>query len=291
MMSDWKKLIDSKDWDGLNDFWRHDASQEVCAEILAALQKLIPVVERANGTERECEHALPHEVPADLRGAAEILCLGELEATALGDAYISTYLTQWAELLPQVQNACAELTALPEVTEGTAHMSRAHHAREASELLAFIPTILEAIRYPGDAEDEEPDEPGSPLQEHVAAVAIYTFAAGRHFQAALSKEHQPAALRYYKTVDQNRKVGRLGGQAAKKQERYEVLDSLARANLNSFLLATDVQAFRKAKELAAKHDKGATEPLFMQGGKSLSRAWYDDWLEHFRRDARQTFDK
>ncbi|RJL00962.1 hypothetical protein D3P06_12830 [Paracoccus aestuarii] len=98
-------------------------------------------------------------------------------------------------------------------------------------------------------------------------------------------------MRHYKTVDQNRKVGRLGGQAAKKQERYEVLDSLARANLKSFLLATDVQAFRKAKELAAKHDKGAAEPLFMQGGKSLSRAWYDDWLEHFRKDASQAFDK
>ncbi|SMO69569.1 hypothetical protein [Paracoccus laeviglucosivorans] len=205
-MSDWQKLVENKEWSALNDFWRHHASQEVCAEILEALRHLVPVFERTNGTESRFEHALPREVPPDLAGAAQILCLGELEATALDDDFITTYLTQWNELFPQVQKSCAELAALPEVTDGAADMSRAHHAKKASELLAFIPAILEAMLYPGDAEDEEPDELGTPLQEHVAMAAVYAFTAGRHFQLAIGKEHELDALRGGKVLKSARKA-------------------------------------------------------------------------------------
>lgn len=207
MLSDWRQLFDKKKWDRLDDLWRHDVSQEVCAEILAALRKVVPVVERTNGTERKLEHALPHEVPADLAGAAKILCMGELEANALGDGFTPTYLTQWNDLLPQVQRACAELAALPEVTVGDADMSRVYHATEAGELLAFIPAILEATLYPGDAEDEEPDELAPALQEHVATAVIYAFAAGRHFQLAVGKEHEPDAVRGEKVLTSARGGG------------------------------------------------------------------------------------
>lgn len=281
-MRDWQQLLDKKKWDRLDDFWRHGASQEVCAEILAALRRVVPVVERTNGTERKLEHALPHEVPADLAGAAKILCMGELEATALGIRFSPTYLTQWNELLPQVRRACAELAALPEVTDGTADMSRAGHAKEASELLAFIPAILEAMLYSGEADEEEPDELGPQLQEHVATAAIYAFEAGRHFQAALGKEHESAALRTYENIARNRKSGLLGGQAAKKQERYEVLNKLAKDNLLKFQFVSDAQAKRAARSLAASHDRGADAPLFQINNKPMSDAWFDDWLSAFR---------
>ncbi len=261
MMTDWRQLFDKKDWAGLDDFWRHDASQAVCAEILAALRGMVPVVERTNGTERKLEHALPGEVPANLAGAAQILCLGELEATALGDAFNPTHLTQWNDLFPQVQKACAELASSPEVTDGAADMSRAHHATEASELLAEIPAILQAMLYSGDIEDEEPDELGPALQEHIATAVIYAFAAGRHFQLAVGKEHEPDTLRGRKVL----KSARDGG-----------------ASTNSVHAAQREQRFARMAELVPRLGVSQAANICEREGLGGAKAIRSQWYRHQR---------
>ncbi len=258
-MSDWQNLFHDKNWDALDNLWRHNTPHEVCAEILAALRNLVPLVERANGMERKFEHALPGEVPANLAGAAKILCMGELEAAALGDALTSSYLTQWNELFPRVQRGCAELAALPEVTVGTADMSRTRHATEASELLAFIPAILKAMLYPGDAEDEEPDEIGAPLQEHVATAVIYAFTAGRHFQLALGKEHEPDAIR--------------GGKVLKSARN-------GAASTNSAFVAQREQRFARMAELVPRLSVSQAARICEREGLGGAGAIGSQWYRH-----------
>lgn len=132
-------------------------------------------------------------------------------------------------------------------------------------------------------------------KHHRAVSALFIarigYIIGRHHEALLKKPWEEHAVARLKHVNKNREHGAKGGQAEKKRERYKALDMLARENLNSFLYASDAQAIRKAKELAAKNDKEASEPLFMQGGKPLSRAWFDEWLAHFRQQARQDIDR
>lgn len=108
------------------------------------------------------------------------------------------------------------------------------------------------------------------------------FEAGVHFEALVWKLTEPAALRYYKNLAQNRKSGKLGGQGAKKRERYEVLNRLAAENLSRFQFVSDAQALRTARNLASDYDRGASTPLFQINNKPLSREWYSDWLIAFR---------
>ena len=94
------------------------------------------------------------------------------------------------------------------------------------------------------------------------------------------------ALRHIEIAEKNRESGAKGGQAEKKRERYICLDRLARQHFKELAFASDKDAMRIAKRLAAEHDAGAEEPLFGANGKTLSRDWFEEWLRHFRQTAR-----
>lgn len=160
-----------------------------------------------------------------------------------------------------VQDACSEFAALPEVTDGVAHMSRAHHTEQARELLTFILCVLEAVRYPGDAEDEEPDESGSPLQEHVATVATYAFAAGRHFQLAVGKEHEPDAIR--------------GGKVLKSAR-----DGAASTNSEHFSKRED--RFARMAELVPRFGVSQAANICEREGFGRATAIRSQWYRHRR---------
>lgn len=55
-MSDWRELIAAKDWEQLDNFW-FNQPPEVCAEILEALQQVVPLMVRINGMERDLDFA------------------------------------------------------------------------------------------------------------------------------------------------------------------------------------------------------------------------------------------
>jgi hypothetical protein len=94
------------------------------------------------------------------------------------------------------------------------------------------------------------------------------------------------ALRHIEITEKNRESGAKGGQAEKKRERYRCLDRLARQHFKEMAFASDKDAMRLAKRLAAEHDAEADEPLFGANGKTLSRDWFEEWLRHFRQTAR-----
>lgn len=94
------------------------------------------------------------------------------------------------------------------------------------------------------------------------------------------------ALRHIEITEKNRESGAKGGQAEKKRERYRCLDRLARQHFKEMAFASDKDAMRLAKRLAAEHDAEADEPLFGANGKALSRDWFEEWLRHFRQAAR-----
>lgn len=99
--------------------------------------------------------------------------------------------------------------------------------------------------------------------------------------------YEQPALRHLGVVEKNRENGLKGGQGDKKQERYRTLNGLAISRLNDIAFVSDGEAARSARRWAADYDKGVAEPLFLERGKPLSRAWYDEWLAQFRPIARK----
>lgn len=224
-MTDWRRLLIGESWQELDNFWRRQ-TPEVCAQILGALHKVVPTVVRTNGTEREQVFAEPHEVAERLAGAAKILSLGELEAAANADGP-PTCMQQWSQLSDEVLKTCLDLRAMPEVTEGVIHMSRAHHVKQTAELIADINFTIRSMLYTDEADEEEPDDLAPSLQEHMATAAIYAFAAGRHFQLALGKETEPDAVRGLKILTGAREGGVNGGRQ-KKVQSEEILAEMGR---------------------------------------------------------------
>lgn len=94
------------------------------------------------------------------------------------------------------------------------------------------------------------------------------------------------ALKHQEMSERNRENGAKGGQRDKKLERYQVLNHLGRQRFKDLAFASDRDAVRLARQMAAQHDKGADDPLFAVNGKDLSRNWYEEWLSSFRRLAR-----
>lgn len=105
------------------------------------------------------------------------------------------------------------------------------------------------------------------------------------YQARLRWEN--AALKQEENAERNREVGKLGGelQAARRRERYAVLDRLAMLRMNDILVASDMKKrINIARQLAAEHaSRSGDVDLFRHGGKALRGDWYEAWTLHFLR--------
>lgn len=129
-----------------------------------------------------------------------------------------------------------------------------------------------------DAADQEAKSLYSSLEEEIEDIRCSfmnssqeAFKVGFLYRDAWWKfQHEKAALKYYEIIEKNRESGQKGGQGDKKRERYEVLNRLARQRFREIAFASDKEGARLAKNLAAKHDANADEPLFMINGKGLS---------------------
>lgn len=122
-------------------------------------------------------------------------------------------------------------------------------------------------------------------------IADAGFRIGRHFEALRNKPVEAHARVRLDQIDENRRNGAKGGQASQKQERYRVLNDLARSNEAKFRFVSGSQAIRAAKKLALEYDKVASDPLFQHRGSNLSLAWYGDWWDQFRTDMQQLTNK
>jgi hypothetical protein len=87
-------------------------------------------------------------------------------------------------------------------------------------------------------------------------------------------------------TDRNRENGQKGGGRHEKQSRYDILDQLARQRFKRLAFVSDKGGVIEARKMAAEYDAGAEDPVFRHKGRDLSRAWYEEWLTHYRSIAR-----
>lgn len=195
----WEPLVRGHNWDEVENWWESQYLQNPkdtnpLKSLLAELRRIVPVISVVDGMEALERHILcndPKELWADkehLKGAAKILQLGELQAAVEGEP--ENALDLWNEHRTMVEEQLSELSSGPEDVVGTAELSRATHAREASELLRQIDNTTEWMC----AEFESEIDPEW-FRETAAEIAFAAFVAGRHTQEAWAKEfeHRAAA--------------------------------------------------------------------------------------------------
>ncbi|MEN8949918.1 hypothetical protein [Planktotalea arctica] len=195
---DWEEFVDNNDWDKVVDWWETsyyftDPGNTTALEaLLARIQEIVPKITVRNGTEVLERWLEPGDPPERwkgyecLRGAAQILSMGELEAAIL--SAIPTPLEEWDEFRGAAKAELEQLRGEPEPTEGDESLSRVAHVNEA--FLSFEKMeFAERFLLHGATDDDEERV----LKETAAELAHCAFLAGLHCQIALGKSNEALA--------------------------------------------------------------------------------------------------
>ena len=215
-MTDWKTHYSKRNWNEIDDWWRHYATLSEAKELLEKLGNDLRV-QRRNGVETTEDFKKPSEVAQEWKGAAEILLLGELEAYVEGDPAPAS--EEWEKERSAVEEILSQLLEAQEVTDGDDILSRRMHARQGIELLNKID--LEKKWMSEELALEEQNW----FTETIARTTLLAFVAGIHTRSAIGKDMENHAIRGEKTL----KSASDGG-AQKSREfqasRDEVLSSM-----------------------------------------------------------------
>jgi hypothetical protein len=196
-----------------------------------------------NGMERTERRALPKEVAKELKGAAKILMLGELEAYVEGDPPRPTDV--WRELQAAVEAFLHEASAKAEATSGDVELSRKRHCDEAVERLRSLDRTQHLMLCQMDGPDEE-----NWLREVIPEVAIDAYLAGRHVQAAWGKDFEQHAVRGEKVLHGAAQAGDLRRRTAAPSSQ-KVLEEMKR-------LLDRKHSISRAAELAFEKGLGSS---------------------------------
>jgi hypothetical protein len=197
-MQDWRKAYAARDWDKVENWWRHSEDKEELCALLAQLQRDVPHQLQVNGMEERTEYVHPRDAPAEWKGAAKILFMGELEAKALGGP--EPELEEWKKLCIRIRSILQNMLAeAKEPTTGDPTMSRAAHAREA---MAFLDQVeRESLWMQAQIDPEGDNSVGREwLQAVIAQAAQAAFWAGIHTRAADTKEFEAHSVRGKKVL-------------------------------------------------------------------------------------------
>lgn len=200
----WEPLVRNHNWDEVENWWESQYLQNPkdtnpLKSLLAELRRIVPVISVVDGMEALERHILcndPKELWADkehLKGAAKILQLGELQAAVEGEP--ENVLDMWNEHRTMVEEHLSEFSSDPEDVVGTAELSRATHAQEASELLRHIDNTTEWMCAEFESENDR-----EWFRETAAEIAFAAFVAGRHMQEAWAKEFEHLAAARIKSI-------------------------------------------------------------------------------------------
>ncbi len=112
------------------------------------------------------------------------------------------------------------------------------------------------------------------------------FEIGFLFRDAFWKEnHEEAAIKAYNSQAKNAASAPKGGevQAARKAERYRILNEWATSQDQRFSRMSDTHRTRAAMTYATTFDKRSDSDtkLFQRRGKFLSRRWFEGWLADY----------
>jgi len=200
----WEPLFKAAKWPEIDNWWRHWSFNNsgdlapLCA-LLSALRNAVPTIPEENGMERRKRHLTSKADPKfwqgreHLKGAADILELGELEAAIEGDPPIASEV--WRDTRSIIEPFLQTYLSENEVTEGTDDLSRRTHAREALDLLHYVDNAGDFLSRELDVQEDK-----DWLKEALAEIANCAFAAGRHTQAAWGKEFEKLAVAKEKQI-------------------------------------------------------------------------------------------
>lgn len=200
----WEHLFAAAKWPEINDWWQHwifnnpSELAPLCA-LLSKLRDIVPKIDEENGIERQERHLSSTDDPKlwqgqeHLKGAADILEHGELEAAIEGDPPVAS--EEWGNTRNSIEPILQAYLRENEVTEGTNDLSRGKHARDALDLLHAIDNMAAFLSRELDTQDDK-----DWLKEVLAEVANFAFAAGRHTQAAWGKEFEKLAVAREKQI-------------------------------------------------------------------------------------------
>lgn len=194
----WEQYVQNCDWDSVENWWTEafqaDPADLAClASLLSCLEDLVPKITIQNGMENFKRHILatdPTEVwleRENLRGAAEILELGELAAAV--ERPPKPIGLEWQMYREMIEGHLNRFLEESEVTKGNEEFSRQKHSEQALGQLAGI-NHLERMMC-GEM-DEAMDRIW--LQEIIAEASYLAFEAGRHTQAAWGKGFEQFAV-------------------------------------------------------------------------------------------------
>ena len=186
-MTDWRRHYDARDWQALENWWRHSDDFEELNALFSQLSRDVPKRVLRNGLDEHEEFLDAKNAPVEWMGAAAILEFGELEAKI--HRYPASDPEIWED---QEAGLTAELRALvasEEVTEGDDVLSRRAHAERALESLEQVKKTVK-FRLGLYSPDEQ-----EALREFAADVAINALRAGYFSHAAESKSIQAHAVR------------------------------------------------------------------------------------------------
>lgn len=277
-MTDWRVFYDARDWTALDNWWRWEEDRAAVTEFRDRLKADVQKVTYQNGTESQEDIIDPSDASPEWKGAVEILLLGELDAYLDGDP--EPVPVEWHMAEIEIRKALESYIASEEVTEGDDRLSRRSHAGMALGALAAIDAATAMMADEIDPDHSDP-ESRTWLLECFAEIAARGYEAGYHAKAADSKEHEAAALKTYRMIETNRTNGLRGGQADKKQERYRVLDDLAKQHPGALDLLSDTRRVNVVRQWAVEYDAENTEKLFLQKGEFLSKTWFANWVSDF----------
>jgi hypothetical protein len=189
---EWQRYYDERDWTAIESWWRSSEDRTALSELYAQLQRDVPKRTLHNGVEIYEESVKAKEAPAEWRGAAEILEIGELEAKVLGDPLSDPEI--WADQVSKLRVELETLAKEPEVTEGDALLSRRAHAERALEAIHMIDETIRfrTLLY---KPEEQPQ-----LLEFLANIAINAMRVGYFAKAAETKAIEVDAVRGRKTI-------------------------------------------------------------------------------------------
>ncbi|PWE31226.1 hypothetical protein DDZ14_13630 [Maritimibacter sp. 55A14] len=167
--------------------------------MLTALREVVPTIVEENGMESRERHLRCDDDPKrwdgreELKGAAKMLEIGELEAAIKGAPPVAS--EAWRRNREIIETDLHECIDAEEVTQGAEELSRRGHAREALDLLRYIDFTTSFLRGEMDSEEDR-----DWMNEAIAEVANLAFEAGRHTQVAWGKEFEElAAIRAKQT--------------------------------------------------------------------------------------------
>lgn len=205
-MTDWKKLYKQRNWTELENWWPHCDDQNEVAKFLQCLLTDVPRVVRHNGMEGQEDYGRPDEVPAEWKGAAKILALGELAAKVEGDPI--SIPARWEIDRTEIVRTLKRFAGAEEVTSGDVALSRAEHARIALDLLGSIDWCTAAMAKEIDPDGANLDD-REWLIDFAKEIAFHAFHAGAHSRAAVGKEIEGHAVRGHKVFSAAQEAGRL----------------------------------------------------------------------------------